>query len=110
MEPKSLTLLGDGIKSARIGDKAPDTGGNAVADVKGDLRLLRDGPAEVLVSNQEMLAYSQGMVYDRCLCGYHYSISLSGRWSGHWCGVGNSSRDSTEQDHSSSRCPHAILE
>ncbi|GKF83448.1 hypothetical protein Tco_0245104, partial [Tanacetum coccineum] len=43
-----LTLLGDGIKSARTGDKALDTGDNAGTDVIGDLRLLQDGPADDL--------------------------------------------------------------
>nr|GEU56459.1 hypothetical protein [Tanacetum cinerariifolium] len=42
-----LTLLGGGIKSARTGDKAPDTSGNAGTNVIWDLRLLRDGPAEM---------------------------------------------------------------
>nr|GFC93026.1 hypothetical protein [Tanacetum cinerariifolium] len=37
--------------SARTGDKAPDTSGNTGTDVIGDLRLLRDGPVEVLVSS-----------------------------------------------------------
>nr|GFD37739.1 hypothetical protein [Tanacetum cinerariifolium] len=46
-------LLGGGIKSARTGDKAPDTSGNAGTDVIGDLCLLRDGPAEVLGKSGE---------------------------------------------------------
>nr|GEV59686.1 putative reverse transcriptase domain-containing protein [Tanacetum cinerariifolium] len=37
---------------ARTGDKAPNTGGNAGTDVIGDLCLLRDGPAKVLVEFQ----------------------------------------------------------
>nr|GFD12795.1 hypothetical protein [Tanacetum cinerariifolium] len=38
---------------ARTRDKAPDTSGNAGTDVIGDLRLLRDAPAEVLDKSGE---------------------------------------------------------
>nr|GFD07048.1 hypothetical protein [Tanacetum cinerariifolium] len=37
-----------GIKSARTGDKTPNTSGNAGTAVIRDLRLVRDGPAKVL--------------------------------------------------------------
>ncbi|GKA25995.1 putative reverse transcriptase domain-containing protein [Tanacetum coccineum] len=37
------------------------------------------------------------LCYDRYLRGYHCGISLSSRWSNHWCSVENSGRDEIPQ-------------